>query len=336
MLIKYADLPRALAKKRHAIYVLFGQDWFLLQESASRIKQSWHQDAEKITMKLDTLTDWQNLIQEANSYQLFAEHTILDASYDKKTWDHSHKAVFNTYLSRLNTKCLVLLRTPHMKNTHHQWLANHPDVLLVQIQALNALNAQQYIADKLTAYQLRYTAKVPHMIQQVTEGNLAAAVQVVEKLNIIYPKTTVINEGMVHEQLVIACDYPFYELTDACLKLMPEKAIHILQTAAQKKTEPTLLLWYLTQYIRQLLQLHRLTETMTCQLACQQLKIWSSQISYYNKVLHRRSQHDLLRVLRYCHDIDLTIKSNTVQRAWSMLEDVVLVLVGDGHLTVPI
>lgn len=71
-----------------ALYVLFGQDLFLLDKAAQSIKSAWqaanNHEAEEKILYMDNPSDWALLETEANSYSLFSNSVLIDIRYEKK------------------------------------------------------------------------------------------------------------------------------------------------------------------------------------------------------------------------------------------------------------
>ena len=120
-------------------------------------------------------------------------------------------------------------------------------------------------------------------------------------------------------------EYPIYELTDTCLNADYNKAIQRLRQAQNHSVEPTLLLWCLTQEIRQLINLHyQIQQGKSLQQACQILKIWSSKVGYYEKSIQRLSYESLLNLLQQAQAIDRLLKTGGIQKIWIELERLIM------------
>lgn len=326
MFIKYQALPPQL-KKNFAIFILMGSDPYLLNEAVIQIKQNWNPSPERDEriIYIESAQDWSQLQEEANSYSLFSEYVFLDARYDKTSVDATGKEFLKQYVQDVNRRCLILLRAPQTSLKQWQGFKDHEQVCIVQTSPLTNAAMQQWIASHLQQHHIRHDPQIPQLIQQYTAGNMVACAQVLEKLKLIYEPGSILNATLVQEQLVDQCQYALYELADACLVANVEKAIHLLRQAKQQRTEPTLILWILTQEIRQLIQLSHTRGTSFTQ-ACSELKIWSQRVPLYQQALTRTRQ--FTHLLHKCKQLDEQIKSNLSQQSWNGLEQLVLALCG--------
>jgi DNA polymerase-3 subunit delta len=74
-------LEAALAKGLQPVYLLYGEEDLLIQESADRVRAAARAQgcSERYLMRADDSGfNWQNLLQQANSLSLFAERRLLE------------------------------------------------------------------------------------------------------------------------------------------------------------------------------------------------------------------------------------------------------------------
>ncbi|KTC95489.1 DNA polymerase III subunit delta [Legionella feeleii] len=331
MLIKQQALTSHLAKKISGLYLVIGQDCFLLNSTADSIKQAWcpqnKDDYEETTLPINNPTDWKQLDEEANSYSLFAHKVLIDVRYEKKTLDPAGKEFLSNYIQNMNPRCLILIRAPNLPLKQLQWLTSHDNAHIVQVFSFDNSEMQHWIKQRLQANGLTFDQQIPSLIHQYTQGNMLACAQVITKLQLIAEQNCVLTSEIVREQLVDQCDYQLFDLADACLSCSAERALQILRHAYNTKTEPTLILWLLTQEIRQLIQLIELVDqSVPFNTACNQLKIWSQRSRLYQTALRQASLDNLQSLLQFCKLTDERIKSNQSGQIWHALELITLSL----------
>lgn len=329
MLIKYQALAPHLQKNIQAVYILVGLDLYLLNEAVLSIKRAWrqHGETDEKIMDVNTAADWSRLLEEANSYSLFAQNTLLDIRFDKKTIDATGKNILSQYLQNINPRCLCILQASAVPAKQLQWLTNNKHVVLVQITPLTDTALQHWITNQLKSRSIRHVPQVPTLIHQYTQGNMLACAQVIEKLTLVSNDTNELSIEEVRAQLIDQCDFQLYELADACLSAKAEKALHLLRQANHNRVEPTLILWLLTQEIRQLIQLsHLMKQSITPSTACNQLKIWPKRAQSYEATLARLTLAKLYQLLRDSKQLDERIKTNQNEQTWQLLEKLALSL----------
>jgi len=329
MIIKYNALPLHLKKKTQPLYVITGSDPFLLNDACLNIKKSWFNQGETDEKRLDLSTnpDWSLLAQEANSYSLFAFQTLLDLRLEKKSIDKAGVDAIKSYLASENPRCLVILQAFDVPLKQLQWLDAFSTAIVVHIPQQTEAQSKQWIKSRLQQHSIPHEQSLPEVIYQYTQGNSLAAAQLIEKLSLTDDKTTTITSTTIKAHLIDQCEFQLYDLADACLLANAPKALHILRQALQTRTEPTLLLWLLTQEIRQLINLsYLLKAAINFTDACNKLKIWSSRARSYQTTLSRLSLQDLHQLLHRAKAIDEFIKTSQTQRVWHGLDNIVISL----------
>lgn len=334
MQIKQQALAQHLKKQIAPLYVLIGQDNYWLEDSLHAIKSAIKSAAEcdEKQLHINNPEDWGMLIEEANSYSLFSDTVLLIVNFDKKTLDAAGKKVLGEYLSAINPRCHIIIRAAQLPTKQVQWLTNEPQAMVVVSYPLNPEAMKSWIANQLKLHSLRFDALIPELIHQYTQGNMLACAQAVEKIHLSNAAHSTITAQQALEHLSDQAEYSLFELVDACLMGQTERIVHILRQAAENKTEATLVLWMLTQEIRNLLQLTYLQQqNIDFKTACGQLKIWPQRSSLYQISLKRMNGAALQPLLQYAQSIDERIKTGLSGQVWNALETLALCL-GIGQL----
>ena len=139
MLIKQQLLTQHLEKNTYPIYLLIGQEHFLLNQSLSTLKEFLKKsnESEERKYSIQSPDEWQNIIEEAKSYSLFSEQVVLDIYFDKKTIDSEGKKILTEYLKSINSRCSIIIQGPNLQAKQLQWLSNNNQVLVVQSYPLD-------------------------------------------------------------------------------------------------------------------------------------------------------------------------------------------------------
>jgi len=327
MQIKQQALSQQLKKKLAPLYVLIGQDHYLINEALTTIKSTIKQqhDSDERVFSLQTPEDWATLIEEANSYSLFSDTVLLNLFCDKKSIEAVGKKVMTEYLKTVNTRCFIIIRAPNIPAKQLQWLNTHEQAVVVVSYPLNKEAMKHWIAAELKKNSLLFDHQIPDLIFQYTQGNMLACAQAIEKIALSNEINSQISSKQALDHLSYQCEHSLFELIEACLIGQANNAIQILREAANNKTEATLVLWMMAQEIRILNQLHYLLQQgVGFSSACSQLKIWPQRSGLYQKSVKRLNINVLKHLTHYCHMIDGQIKSNLSSQVWSSLENLAL------------
>ncbi|MDF1757890.1 MAG: DNA polymerase III subunit delta [Legionellaceae bacterium] len=328
MIIKSQALEANVAKKIYPLYLLTGQDQYLLNSSAQIIKSKWAKCYEYDEDIIEfTNNDWEIVFDKANNYSLFSEAMLLDIRFNKKSMDAAGKKAILKYLNNYNDKCLIIIRAPNIPTKQLQWLTKDKNCLITQAMPYTPIELENWIKSELQKQEIRHDKDVPKLIFQYSQNNMLAASQVIQKLSLINDPEKVFSSSEVLQYISDQSEYPIYDLANACLAAKSDKCISILNKISQNKGEPVYILWILTQEIRLLLQISNLiSQRMSMSSACSQLNIWSQRMSLYDMTLKRLSKIHLEELLQYCATLDETIKSNRSNCIWDKLQQLALLI----------
>jgi DNA polymerase-3 subunit delta len=329
MHIKQSMLPQLVQKKIAPLYMLLGQDPYLLEESLGIIKCAIKKiyDYEEHIITVESPEDWNIAIEEANTYSLFSDISLLLIVFDKKTIDLKSKKLLIDYLGSVNPRCFIVIKAPNLPVKQVQALITQEHAIVLTLYPLNQTAMKNWITTELRQNKLNFDSGVPELIYQYTQGNMLACAQVIEKIKLSNETHKIITKQEAQEQLSDQCNHDLFELVEVCLQGFGDKAIQILRHAAQDKTEPTLVLWILTQEVRTIMQLTQLLQQqIEIKTASAKLKIWPQRINLYQACCKRFTESQLKLMHRYCYFIDEGIKSGSGTSAWRSLEYLALSL----------
>lgn len=322
MLIKHQSLQFEFNKAFPAVFVITGSEILMMNQVAEVIKKTWFATHNSDIKKLDDSSlDWAVIQDEVNGYSLFSDASLIDIRYEKKTLEKEALHFFKTYLPAPNPATLIIMRAPHLAPKSLQTLSNDAQVIAIQTKYPSKQAVLQWITTELRANEIKAPIEASALIEQYTRGNLLAASQVMQKLALNSHKHE-LSIDAIKAELVDERAYQLYELADACLSGQGSEAILILRRALSEKTEATYLLWFLSQEVRNLLQLYDLSQKGSFQSAISALNIWPQRAGTYQTALKRHSKAHLMHLLTSCHQIDSLIKSSQspqIQRALELL-----------------
>ncbi len=322
MILKPTSLSVHLKDHCLAIYLLTGPEQLLSDQAAIEIKQACRKlgSIDEIKIDLSCASDWPKLTQSASNYSIFSEKVLVDARYDKKTLDAGALKQLINYANQRNTRSIIILRAPNLAPKALSTLSENAQIAHLHFGSLTANALTQWIQNELKKNGIFYQSNVPAFIHQYSQHNLQACAQIIEKLSMTHDLTIQLTCDQVMPHIIDQSEFSMYELADTCLGGDLSRALHILQRLREDRVQPTLILWVLTQEIRQLFELkHKLINT-TMHLACRQQKIWPQRVALYEQSLARLSEKNIHTLLQDAQHLDEQIKSNLNQHIWHALE----------------
>jgi len=305
------------------VYFLTGNDPFLLNNCVDTLKKACHNthnnEVEEKRFHINQASEWAELIAEANTYSLLSEQRLINASWDKKTLDVKGKAVLKAYTEDVNPNCMLILQAPLVPIRQWPDISQHQHVALITLASPNASALLRWIENQLKQEKLTYTQGVPNLIQEYTQGNMRAAAQCIERLALVHKPGTNLDMDDVREQLLDERDYKLYELSGACLEGNTSKALDLVRRAKNDQTEPTLILWFITQELR-------LLEQLNLGVSPQALNIRSFRVRQYQQAINHLSQRHIHQLFRQSQALDVHIKSGSSTQLWILIEQLIIAM----------
>ncbi len=185
------------------------------------------------------------------------------------------------------------------------------------IYELKGRQLHGWIQNKAAELRLRLSPEVISFVADMSEGNLLATRQELEKLALIYSEETIDLER-VQRALVDQSRFNVFQFIDEVLEGNIQKAVKILLRLESEGVEPNIILWSLINENRKLL---------ACKSQLQQhgkinfmaLRIWQTKQSMYQNALRRLDILTLENMQRDLMQADSLLKSETQQKPFVLL-----------------
>jgi DNA polymerase-3 subunit delta len=321
------------------VFMVTGEEPLLHAESCDAIR-AWLRQAgftEREVMEVDAGFAWERLLESANALSLFADRKIIELRLGSQKLDKRASALLQRYLDDPAPDTAVLLQADRLDagSKKSAWFRQVEACgLVVEVWPLEHEQLPQWLSQRASAQGMTLSGDALQLLCTRIEGNLLAAKQELDKLNLLYPDQTITAEQVV-EAVTDSSRYDIFALGEAVLTHDPARSQKILQVLRQEGVEATLVLWTLAREIRTLLTLQRgLACGVPYERLCQRERIWGKR----KPLLHKASQQiptpRLEALLILSHDIDRAIKGQLDACPWLLLSTLALELAG-CHLGLP-
>lgn len=245
-------LSPLLKKSFFPIYLLYGNEAFLIEESAKTIRQAFEASlsGEYTALTLENAASWEQLESVVFNRSLFSEKRLIDLRLSSKIsakeaallvslFEAAGEDLYfilqcgslpreqqkSSWFSIADQKGLVIAHWPLMQSSFTTWLKNR---LIAK-----GLPPSPTLLSELTYY---------------TVGNCLAAAQEIEQLALLSDGTPS-TEGTVAE---VKSQFSVFDLIEAALQQKSERLLHILHALKANETALPLVLWALSQTLRHL------------------------------------------------------------------------------------
>lgn len=295
------------------IYLVASESLLLREEALDTIRnqaqQQGYQENTKLT--LAKVEDWQSFYEQTQTLSLFADKRVIEIHCDCKL---SSKLIdpFTQYCQNpVDDLCVIFvcskLDKALMKKTWFQALDQHGGILILYPPQANQFPG--WLQQRLQAAGLSLESDALQLLVTLTQGNLLAAKQAIERLQLIKKNTRI-----DYETVLASCDnasyFDVFKLADACLEGKQRRAHAALTQLKAAQTEPLIILWALAKDIRTALaimedcQINRLNSGQSLQ----KNKVWRNRQPLFKNLLQASSLSQLQQCLQLCAHIDLAAK----------------------------
>ncbi|QMV13721.1 DNA polymerase III subunit delta [Vibrio spartinae] len=317
-------LPEHLQHQLMSVYLLFGNEPLLLQESRLSIAQKAKAQGftEIYRYQADSTLDWHQVFDHFQAFSLFSSQQLVELTLPDGNMNAQLTGQLLALGDMLHPDTILVVignkLTKAQENT--KWfkaLATHGCLVNCLTPDLNRL--PQFVMQRCRKLKLVPDPEALQMLAQWHEGNLLALAQSLEKLALLYPdgQLTLIR---VEASLSRHNHFTVYNWTDALLDGKSNRCQRILRQLEAEGTEPVLLLRSVQKELRLLTTLHAQQQDASLHTLMDKHRIWKNKRSLYVNALNRLSTDKLYMLIQALSHIELSVKTRYDINPWPLLQ----------------
>jgi DNA polymerase-3 subunit delta len=330
MNIRPDQLTDILNKQLHPVYLISGDEPLQVMESADRVRAACRQQdySEREVFDIDNTFDWQLLKDEANSMSLFASRRILDLRIPSAKPGRDGGQALKEYAANPPEDTVLLITAGKLEAAQKKtaWFSALDQIgVVMQCWPIGPERLPVWIKQRFQSRGMQPSREVIDYVCQRVEGNLLAAAQEIDKLNLLVGPGA-LDIDSVREAVADSSRYSVFELADSALAGDRSRVIRILHGLHAEGIEPVLVTWALAKDIRLLatVAVHR----DAADYALKQAGVWQNRLPLYRACLARHSTARLNRLLQRCAKIDGITKGQQPGHIWDELQTLGYLLAG--------
>ncbi len=303
-------LPASLTSSPRPIYLLSSDEPLLLREWLDAARKSLQQQGfeEILTHSIEQGFDWDGLLQESQSLSLFSEkkcHILRFAS-------NRPGQVGAKYIAELcaapaqDTVFILVMPKLDLASRNSAWLKKIKQAGEVcELKPVYVNQLPQWISQRASAKGLQLDHQAAMLLADMTEGNLLATDQELEKLALSVEPGTQLGIDQIEQSISRSSRFNHYLLADACLAGQLKRAHKILHGLQQEGVAPVQILYALQGALEVLLQLKLAQQKNQLNAnVWKALRVWSSKQRLYTQALSRLGYRQIEQCLRSCAELD--------------------------------
>ncbi|MCV6610126.1 MAG: DNA polymerase III subunit delta [Amphritea sp.] len=332
MKIKPEQLGANLGQPPAPVYLITGDETLLVEESCDLIRHhlTGIGFSERETLHAEAGFKWEYLLECANALSLFAEQKIIELRLGSSKPNKQASEILREYLERPAPDNVLLIIADKLDGTAKKsaWFkAIDKQGVIVEIWPVELQQLPGWLNNRARQIGLNLDNDATQLLCERIEGNLLAAKQELDKLNLLYPGQT-LTADMVMDSVSDSSRYDIYGLTEAAIQQQVGRCSKIIEVLRQEGTEAAVALWAISREIRSLLAIQQGLQNGTpFDTICQKERIWGKRKNWVRAAAQRIHPVSLKQMLSRCAEADMQIKGAPGD-AWLTLTGVTLQLAG--------
>lgn len=306
------------------VYLLAGDELLLLNEAHQQILVAARQQGftDREIHADPNNQDWYDIQANYQSLSLFSDKTIIDIKLSSAKFSDVLKTALADFIASPNPDKIVLISCPKIESatTKAKWFKALEDVAgFIQFWPINKEQYPGWLNARLRAANINISPSALQLLASHTEGNLLAAQQVINRLQLQYQGQKLDDA----ELMQILSDYSqtdLYQLLDEILSANGKRIIHALHNLQGQGTDPILVLWLLSKEIRAYLALiSAYQQKQDLAPVYRQFQIWPNRQNAYRQIFQKHQISHLLKLQILAYHLDAGLKGLHKLNPWDEL-----------------
>ena len=330
MNVRPDQLAEVLEKQLHPVYLISGDEPLQVMEASDLVRARCRQQdySEREVIDVDAHFDWQVLKDEASNLSLFASRRILDVRIPSAKPGREGGKALKEYAADPPEDTVLLLTMGKLESSQKNsaWFkALDKAGVVMQCWPVGPDRLPAWVRQRFQSRDMQPSADVIDYVCQHVEGNLLAAAQEIDKLQLLVG-TGEVDIDSVSEAVADSSRYSVFELADSALAGDQSRVMRILHGLHAEGIEPVIVTWALARELRMLTAVS--TSKGAVDFALKQAGVWQSKLPLYRACLSRHSTAKFKRLLQRCAKIDGISKGQQPGNVWDELQTVGYLLAG--------
>lgn len=298
------------------LYAITGDEILLVNEQVDELRTLANKNGytDKISLSLDSRSDWSQLLSAGQNISLFNEKKLIIAQIPtgrpgKVGSDTIIKLIDQYKNQEFNDICTIFV-LPRLDNASRKtkWVATVLGLAQeIKIDNIGRAALPQWISQRLQKQQQSLAPQSLQWLAEKVEGNLLAAHQEIQKLSMLYPDGEISQDNLQQAVLDVS-RYNVFDLRDAMLNGDAKRVVTVINGLRGEGTPLPLVLWAVGEEARILSVLSAAQQSGNLQQQLQKQRIFYQRKDLVTKAINRLNPRQWPAIVKHAHDIDRLIK----------------------------
>lgn len=289
---------------------------------AKAIEQGFN---ERHQLTADSEFNWQQLIDAAQTMSLFSDKQYIELTLPTGKPGAAGSSALVDFAKQQNDDVMLVVQGPQVGKDvrNSKWFKQlSQSAWYIPCYDLKGPQLDKWISQYAQQIGLQLPNQLVSMVASMSEGNLLATRQELDKLLLLFGQTQITQESL-QEALVEQSRYTVFELIDEVLLGNMNKAIKILQRLESEGVEPNVVLWSLINEQNRLQTCHE-EKMANGKINFARLRIWPNKQKLYQSALQRLPLNAVCDMLTPMHEADSILKSESPAKPYVILAQLVM------------
>jgi DNA polymerase-3 subunit delta len=335
MRVNAEQLAAQLQKGLLPVYLVFGDEQMLVEESADQVRQQARQLGanERQVWHVEGRFDWSQIQWQEQTMSLFDSQRLLEVRLPSGSPGKEGGEAFRRFVDNppQDTTLLIISGKIDSRSQKSKWFTELDKAgATIPVWPVDITNLPRWITQRLKQRSLTSSPAVSSLIAERVEGNLFAAAQEIEKLVLLCP------DGQVNEETVLAsvadnARFQAFGLMDTVFK---GQAAKIPRMINQLKSEGNDILaifsavsWSLHRMVDMAFELNQGAQIEQV-FRAQKPPVWDKAKPIMRQALERHEAKRWQQFLQQMAEIDQAAKGTVAKCPWTLLESLCLNVAG--------
>ena len=336
MRIVIDQLAQQLQKQTPNILLLNGSETLLVEEALDGIRVHYREQGflERISYSIDPSFNWNELAESGQNLSLFCESRLVEIRMPTAKPGTKGAKFFTELTEKLafgNVDDAYLIITDGLSKQQRsaKWLSLIESAgLVVDVFDVKPEQLPRWLKQRFQARALRVEAGVIDTLASATEGNLLAAGQIIDQLQVLASDGAV-PLSLLEQTLEDQSRFSVYNFVDSCLLGVLSECIHRLERIRAEDDNAVLVVWSLAKETRELLRMaHTIEKGMSMSAVLKKHRVWSTKHRFVSAALNRLKVVDISSILEQIATLDALAKGQQQGDVWLEIEKLSLCFCG--------
>lgn len=317
------------------VYLIFGDEQMLVEEASDVIRQQARKQGadDRQVWHVEGRFNWSELQWQEQTMSLFSSQRLLEIRLPSGSPGKEGGEALRRYVDNppIDTTLLIISGKIDTRSQKSKWFTEIDKIgATVPVWPIDLASLPRWISQRMQQRGLRANQQISALIAERVEGNLFAAAQEIEKLQLLCP------DGEVDEQTVLAsvADSARFEVFGLMDTVFSGQAAKIPRMLNRLRAEGLDILavfsavsWSLHRAVDMAIQLDKGMQLGQV-FASQKPPIWEKSRPMMQQALMRHDRMQWQEFLQQMARIDQAAKGNLKICPWSLLEALCLHVAG--------